>query len=121
MLQIQVLPLLVFGGTDDITKIEVQDSFDQDFSIKANLNNWKKYNAVPFPSVALLSDFVQLQVVLDEDGNIDLVTNPEALVLVHLQQENNLCCSMITQKIVYGSQLKLNAPSVVKQRTSAAT
>ena len=40
-LQVQDLPLLVFGGIGDITQVTLQDSFDQAFSISANLKCWK--------------------------------------------------------------------------------
>ena len=71
-LQVQDLPLLVFGGIDDVTKVTLEDSFDQAFSVSANLKCWRKCGTVPVTRVALLAENVQHQVVSKEDGTIDL-------------------------------------------------
>ena len=120
-LQVQDLPLLVFGGIDDITQVTLQDSFDRAFSISANIKCWKKCGAVPVTRSALLADDVRHQVVVEEDGTIDLETDSEAQLLIQLQQTNNVCCSILNSKGFDGYQLKLNAPLVVKKKTLVVT
>ena len=120
-LQVQDLPLLVFGGIDDVTKVTLEDSFEQAFSVCANLKCWRKCGAVPVTRSALLAEDVRHQVVIEEDGTIDVETDPEARLLIQLQQTNNLCCSILNSKGFDGYQLKLNAPLVVKQKTFVVT
>ena len=69
---------------------------------------------MPVTRVALLADNVRHQVVLEEDGTIDLETDPEAHLLIQLQQSNNLCCFILNSNGFDGYKLKLNAPRVVK-------
>lgn len=120
-LQVHDLPLLVFGGEDDITKIKLQNTFDRAFCVDANLNCWKKCGAVPLTRRALLSDHVRHQVVVEEDGTIDLETDPKAQLLIQLENENKVCCSMLDRKGFDGLQFRINAPNVVKQKTLAVT
>ena len=120
-LQVQDLPLLVFGGIDDITNVVLQDAFDQAFSVSANLKCWRKCGAVPVTRIALQADNVRHQVVVEEDGTIDLETDPEAQLLIEIQQTNNLCCSILNSKGFDRYQLKLDAPRVLRQKTLLVT
>ena len=61
------------------------------------------------------------RVVVEEDFTIDIETNPEAPLLLNLEQENNLCCSVLDLKSFNEQQLRLNAPKIVTHSTLVVT
>jgi len=79
--------LLVFGSTDDEhTNIVVENCFDKSFSVKANIDFWKKFGNVPLTRSVLLSNQAGYLVLIEEDGTIDVESDPEALLLNNYEQ-----------------------------------
>ena len=75
----------MFGGKDTSTNVDVQDSFSSAFSVDANISCWKKCGAIPLTKSSFLSNQVRHEVVVKDDGTIDLVIDPQAVRLANLQ------------------------------------
>ena len=58
---------------------------------------------------------------MEEDGIIDVKSDPKALLLLNYEQENKLCCSLLDSKDFNGWQLRLDEPKFVKQKTLVMT
>ena len=70
------LGLLVFGGTDPQTKVELQASFDLAFSPRICLSSWNKCGAVPLTRAALNSNKVRHEVIMNSDGSSNSDIDP---------------------------------------------
>ena len=97
-LRISDLPQLVFSSEDSDTDIVLQDSLSRDLSIKSNIDYWKKYSVVSLTRSCLLYNQVRHQVVVEADGIINVDSDPEALQLADLAQDNVLLCNALSSK-----------------------
>ena len=120
-LQITDLPLLVFGGRDTSTNVDIRDSFSSAFSVDANISCWKKCGAVPLTRSSLLSNQVRHEVVVEDNGTIDLESDPQVLLLANLELQNKTHCAILDSKGFDGSQFRLDAPRVLKTNTQVLT
>ena len=65
---------------------------------------------MPITRSVLLFNQVQHQLFIEEDGTIDVESDPESLLLLNYEQEKKLCCSILDSKYFDGWQLGLDAP-----------
>ena len=109
-IQINDLPLIVFGREATAEKEELCDAFAQSFSRELCLSAWKRCGSVPLTRAALKSDKVRHEVMLDEHGNVDDACDPETRTLLRLEEVNHLSCDLLTSYGFDGSKLRIDAP-----------
>ena len=112
------IPLLVFGGIDDITGIELEDAFNLSFNRESNLSAWKKVGAVPLTRACLLDSKVRHEVVFGSNGEVDLTMDPKAGHYLLLEQLNDIAVTILNMKNMDGEELRARAPT---NTTVAAT
>ena len=78
----------MFGGKDTSNNVDIQDSFSYTFSVDANMSCWKKCGVIPLTKSSLLSNQVRHEVIVEDDGTIDLVTDPQVVLLANLKLQN---------------------------------
>ena len=61
------------------------------------------------------------EVVVEDDGTIDLDMDPQVVLLANLEPQNKTCCTILTSKGLDGSQFRLDAPRVLKTNTQVVT
>ena len=73
------------------------------FSVDANISCQKKCGAVPLTQSSLLSNQMRHEVVVEDDGTIDLVIDHQVVLLVNLELQNKTCCAILSMKGFDGS------------------
>ena len=76
---------------------------------------------MPLTRSALSSNQVRHEVVIEDNGTIDVDSDPQAVMLMNLELENKLCCSALSNKGFDGDQLRLEAPKIKKVITKPVT
>jgi len=109
------LALLVFGGTDRVTGMRIDNTFEKAFSKEKNLSCWKKCGAVPLTRFPLQLQCVRQQI---EHGP-GAKENKAELLLRDLQRWNHYYCDFLSSNGYAGDQLKADAP--VRRTISAIT
>jgi len=109
-LSINDLGLLVFGGIDPVTKVELRASFDMAFSPRICLSSWKKCGAVPLTREALHSDKVRHETIVNRDGSTNTDIDPMSAALVQMEMSNHMSCDFLSTMGYDGSQLRIDAP-----------
>jgi len=109
-LSINDLGLLVFGGIDPVTKVELRASFDMAFSPRICLSSWKKCGAVPLTREALHSDKVRHEIIVNRDGSTNTDIDPMSAALVQMEISNHMSCDFLSTMGYDGSQLRIDAP-----------
>ena len=88
----------MFGGTDTLTNAVIRGSFSSVFSVDANISCWEKCGAVSLTQSSLLSNQVRHELVVDNDGTIDPVTDHQVVLLTNLELLNKTCCTILSSK-----------------------
>jgi len=104
------LPLIVFGGKDPATGVELQNAFELSFNRTQCLSAWRKCGAVPLTRSVLNSPDVQHEVVLNADGTVNEEMDPQGYKLMELEQSNHQACDFLSSFGFDGSQFRLEAP-----------
>jgi len=104
------LPLLVFGGTDPETGIELTDAFSDCFCLENCLSCWSKCGAVPLTRAPMSDKAIRHEVVMNSDQTINTVLDPEGSKLLQLEEANHNACDFLTSIGYDGGRLRLDAP-----------
>jgi len=104
------LPLLVFGGTDPETEIELRDSFSDSFCSENCLSAWRKCGAVPLTRSPMDDKAIRHEVVMNVDQTINTTIDPEGSKLLQIEESNHAACDFLTSIGYDGSRLRLLAP-----------
>jgi DNA-binding transcriptional MerR regulator len=115
-LNITDLPFLVFGGRCPKTNIELQDAFSKAFSIRVNLDCWKKCGAVPLTRLPLQSKEVRRELP-PSTSQEEEEKDPEVLRIKSLADLNVFFCEFLANNGYDGKPLQKQAP---KRVTSVA-
>lgn len=115
-LHVTDLPLLVFGGKDPETGVELDDAFRTAFSIETNLSCWRKCGAVPLTRSPLTLKEVRRQIAVGaaathHSGQQQENDDPEIEKLKRIQCLNHFYCDVLSTNGYDGSQLKKDAPT----------
>ena len=94
-LMLKDLALLVFGGTDPVTGIELEDSFGKAFSKRICLSAWKQCGAVPLTRAPLEDPGLRHDLIVNADGTTVKDLDPEGLKLLQIEQENKVHCTFL--------------------------
>ena len=109
-LGINDLPLIVFGGNDPETGIDLRPSFDLAFSPRICLSSWKKCGAVPMTREPLSSTKVRHEIIMNSDGSSNSDIDPMSAALLQMEHSNHISCDFLSTMGYDGSQLRINAP-----------
>jgi len=104
------LPLLVFGGIDPATDIELHDVFNETFSIENCLSAWKKCGAVPLTQAPMNEKEIRHELVLNDNLSMNTTIDPEGYKLLQLEEANHSACDFLTSLGHDGSRLRMSAP-----------
>ena len=80
------IPILIFGGGPQ--DIGPKNSFDASFGYEKDVNIWAEIWGNPFDRIYLLDDKVKHEVVLTEDGAIDIDADPLSQKLLDIENMN---------------------------------
>jgi len=94
-LMLKDLALLVFGGKDPVTGVELEDSFSKAFSKTQCLSAWGKCGAVPLTRSILQDDRLRHEAVINADGTTVSDLDPEGLKLLQIETENKAHCMFL--------------------------
>jgi len=97
------LALLTFGGTNRVTGIRVDNTFEKAFSVARNLSCWKKCGAVPLTRSPLQLQCVRQEVARRPCGSPEMA---EELLLRDVEKWNQHHCDFLTSNGYAGDQMK---------------
>ena len=98
---ITLIGLLIFGGTDPITKRGVyRNSFQEAFSKEKCLEAWEKFDAAPLTMKCLESDKFRNELTEDNDDD-----NPLAEVYCAMQVQNNFSVAWLNANGLSGKNM----------------
>jgi len=89
------LALLVFGGTDSITGVVLEDSFNKAFLQSGCLSAWNKCGAVPLTRKPLEDEGIRHEAIINADGTTLSDMDPEGLKLMEIERENRVHCKFL--------------------------
>jgi len=104
------LPLLVFGGTDPDTGLELSDTFDKSFSKDNCLSAWRKCGAVPLTRAPMNDNSIRHELVMNVDETVNTTIDPQGSKLLLLEQANHSACDFLTSLGYDGNRLRISAP-----------
>jgi len=104
------LPLLVFGGTDPETGVELEDTFNKSFSEENCLSAWRKCGAVPLTRSPMNDTSIRHEVVINDDQTVNSIIDPHGDKLLQLEVSNHTACDFLSSLGYDGSRLRLSAP-----------
>ena len=106
--------LLIFGGCV-APFLTLANAFGEAFGESANLAAWKKVGACPLTRACLQDSKVRHEVVVDDNGVIDIEADPVAVRLIALEEKNKMCCEVLQSIGCDVSFLQATAPRVTKK------
>jgi len=109
-LRVDDLPLLVFGGKDPETGVELVNSFANAFNEDNCMSAWAKCGAVPLTRQPLSSGNLKHEVIMNADGTIAEDWDPESHKLLQMEQCNKVQCAFLASLGYHLSQLRIDAP-----------
>jgi hypothetical protein len=121
------IPLIIFGRTvtgknkangKNMTTT-LRDAFAESFSKEKCKACWEKVGAVPLTRHCLKSEGVRHELVVDENGVIDMDGNPTAVYLQSLEAHNKLCCDILLSNGFDSNPLRKKAPVIKKDSATA--
>jgi len=115
---IAVLPLLVFGGTDPSTYVELQDVFNKSFSRENCLSTWRKCGDIPLMHSPMYEKEIRHELVLNEDRSVNSTIDPAGTKLLQLEHANHSACDFLSSLGYDGSRLHISAPRWAQRSTS---
>jgi len=89
------LALLVFGGTDSIAGVALEDSFNKAFLQSGCLSAWNKCGAVPLTRNPLEDEGIRHESMINADGTTLSDVDPEGLKLMETERENRVHCEFL--------------------------
>ena len=109
------IPLLIFGGLvggDDKTNIGLRNAFEEAFGFEANEKVWEAIGIRPFDRKCLQDDKVKHEIVLLEDGTIDIDADPLTEKLIAIERANKEAVDFLTKCGYDGEQFRKSAPVI---------
>jgi len=104
------LPLIVFGGKDPDTGLELTDAFNKSFSKENCLSAWRKCGAVPLTRSPMDDRTIRHEVVMNDDQTVNTDIDPHGSKLLQLEQANHTACDFLSSLGYDGSRLRMSAP-----------
>ena len=93
--------LLLFGVNDEgWSDVQLVDDFFDSFSITANLRCWEKRGAITLTCKVAALNQVQHEIVVKEDGTIDIEPDPHKYNLFNLELENKIFCTSLNKTLL---------------------
>jgi len=109
-ININDLPLLVFGGVDPETGLHMQDAFSRSFSKTNCLSAWKKCGSVPLTRAPMYNPQVRHEAIINSDQTINETLDPSGPKLLLLEKSKHNACDFLTLCGYDGNRLRLHAP-----------
>ena len=110
------IPLMIFGG--DPQDIGLENAFERAFSFKKNVNIWAEIGVNPFNRKCLQDDKVKHEIVMHEDGTIDVDADPLSVKLLEIEGVNKTSIALLDLHGLDGSVFKICAPRLDKAKTN---
>ena len=109
------IPLLIFGAQDEVN---LRSAFEEAFGYEKNVRIWAEIGINPFDRKCLQDDKVKLEIVLCEDGAIDVDADPVGVKLQEIEDINSRAVGTLDAHGFNGSALKISAPRQDKSKTN---
>jgi len=104
------LPLLVFGGEDPETGLKLTDAFNNSFSKENCLSAWHKCGAVPLNRSPMNDTTTRHKLVVNADQTVNSIINPHGSKLLQLELLNHSACDFLTSLGYDGTRLHISSP-----------
>ena len=99
-LNMSVVGLLIFGGTDRDTKEQYRNAFAESFSKEKCIHSWQKVGAAPLTRACLRDSKVR------HDGGLKDTEDPMFVSLQAMQAKNNFCVQVLNMKGYNGNRIR---------------
>ena len=110
------IPLIIFGG--DPQEIGLENAFERAFSYEKNINIWAEIGVNPFTRKCLQNDKVKHEIVMQEDGTIDVDADHLSVKLLEIEGMNKTSTALLDLHGLDGILFKICAPRLDKAKTN---
>ena len=99
----------------------MKDAFELSFGYDCNWEVWRKLGFFPFTRKCLQDSKVKHEVVVLDDGTIDIDADPTTVVLMEFEKENKQAVCVLNNNGFDGSQLAICPPKISAEKKIAVT
>ena len=118
------IPLLVFGKSSNRRlndAVELEHAFDRAFGVERSREVWRKIGISPFTRNCLQNSNVAHELIMLEDGTIDLEADPSTVALIDIERKNHAAVNALNEGGYDGDVFKKYAPRKKLQQVLVTT